>query len=73
MALIALHTSSPNTQAPGWALQRLQAMQPRTGLLPIQTISLSMPSCSSVLAISASAMEVLPWGRGLPLIINTFM
>lgn len=72
-AEMPLQTSSSNTQAPGLSLHVLQAMHPRMGLLPIQTISLSMPSFSNCFAISAKAMEVLPFWRGLPFIIKTFI
>ena len=51
----------------------LQAMQPRMGLLPIQRISVSMPSVASCWATSLRARAVLPFWRGLPLISNTFM
>ena len=73
LADMPLQTSSLKTQAPGFSLHELQAMHPRMGLLPIQTISLSMPCFSSCLAISARAMDVLPLGRGLPFIIKTFI
>ena len=42
-------------------------MQPRTGFAPIQKTSVSAPSAWRVLAISASAVAVLPCWRGLPL------
>ena len=59
--------------APGFSLHLLQAMHPRTGLFPIQTISLSMPFFSNCIETSANAMAVLPCFRGLPLINNTFI
>ena len=71
--LITLQISSLKTQAPGRLPHLLQAMQPLTGLFPIQTVSLSIPSSISVFAISASAIEVLPFWRGLPFIISTFI
>jgi len=65
-ALIPLQQSSLNTQAPGLLPHWLQAVQPLIGLLPIHTVSLSIPSSASVFAISASAIAVLPFWRGLP-------
>ena len=49
------------------------AVQSRIGPLPIQTISLSTPSCVSAEATSRSAVSVQPCSCGLPLSINTFM
>ena len=69
-----LQMSSSNRHRPRDLVAHwLQAMQPRMGLLPIQRISVSMPSVASCWAISLRARAVLPDWRGLPLISNTFM
>jgi hypothetical protein len=48
-------------------------MQPRTGLLPNCMISDSTPFFSSCLAISESAVNVLPFLLALPFNNNTFI
>ena len=69
-----LQMSSSNIHRPrDWMAHWLHAVQPRMGLLPIQRISLSMPSVASCWATSLRARAVLPFCRGLPLISNTFM
>ena len=69
-----LQMSSSNRHRPrDWMAHWLQAVQPRMGLLPIQRISLSMPSAVSCWATVLRARAVLPDWRGLPLISNTFM
>ena len=59
--------------AAAFSAQVPQAMQPLTSLLPIWTVSTSMPSSKKVFSISFKAMDVLPSFLGLPLIIKTFM
>ena len=69
-----LQTSSSKTHRPrACSLHCPQAMHPRMGLLPIQTISLSMPSTDNSLATSLKAIDVLPSFRGLPFIRRTFI
>jgi len=65
-------TTSPKTHLPSSA-HLLQLIQPRMALPPIWMVSVSMPSAVKIFSISRSAIEVLPLGRGLPLIIRTFI
>ena len=59
--IISLQMSSSNLQMPfPFTLQLPQAMQPRTGLFPIQAISVTMPCASRAFAASLSAVKVLP-------------
>ena len=50
-----------------------QAVQPRMTLLPMWTRFVSTPSASKTLIISLSAILVLPFALGEPLIKRTFM
>jgi len=74
LVVTSLHKSSSNTHlfSPLF-LQLLQAIQLRTGRVPNDTISASMPFFSNSLATSLSAKNVFPAFRGLPLINNTFI
>ena len=65
-------TTSSKTHLPS-STQRLQAMHPRTSLLPTCTISASTPSVSNTFFISSNAINVFPFVLGLPLSINTFI
>ena len=71
-SLTISYNSSLNTHLPS-AMHRLQAMQPCTAFVPIDTISVSIPFVSSAFATSDKAMNVFPSPRGLPLINNTFI
>ena len=41
--------------------------------IPTCMISVSIPSAAKTCSISCRAMDVFPFARGLPLIINTFI
>lgn len=61
----SLQASSSKAQRPGhFARHAPQAMQPRTGRVPIQKVSAAIPSAARVVPISARAVAVLPslWG-----------
>ena len=66
------YNSSRKTQRPS-SPHLLQAMQPCTAFVPIETISVVIPCFSSAEATSESARNVFPCLRGLPLMSKTFI
>src|SRR5208283_3761427 len=65
-------TLSSNMQCPFLA-HVLHAVQPASGFMPIQKISVSIPSFLRVFATSERAIHVQPFLCGLPFTSKTFI